>query len=60
MLDYEAILKEAISENPNDLKWNNSPYGGIKLVSNTVPFYSVPNSPRYQTSSAYMVHTGCQ
>ena len=35
MLDYEAILKEAISENPNDLKWNNSPYGGIKLVSNT-------------------------
>ena len=35
MCDYQAILKEAIAENPNNDKWDNSVYGGIKLVSNT-------------------------
>ena len=35
MCDYRAILEEAISENPNNDKWDNSAYGGIKLVSNT-------------------------
>lgn len=35
MPNYRQILTEAIAENPNDTKWVKSPYGGIKLVSNT-------------------------
>ena len=35
MFDYQAILMEAIKENPNDSKWSDSLYGDIKLVSNT-------------------------
>ena len=35
MCNYKKILAEAIAENPNNDKWDNSDYGGIKLVSNT-------------------------